>query len=622
MTFPPQPRHHRHSFCHRHPAATPVTGLCAPCLRERLEGIQNQSPSCTFSTTTTTAQLRRSKSCSGGHNPSCSSASEPRRKSCDVRAHNTLHDLFAIDDRIKDPNPNLNPNPLPSNVRDITVFQDLEEDGEFKTMKEFIDLEWGNKKSSRKSFWDAASVFSKKLRKWRRKQEEEKKKENNSSLEQAVGTNLRRLREAQPEVGEYGLGRRSCDTDARLSVDVGRLSVDGSRFSFEEPRASWDGYLIGKQNPKFTQTVLVKEDDNVAVGEERLSVVDEEEKSPGGTAQTRDYYADSVSSHRRRRSFDRRRMSLGEVDDFRSSIPNAKVSPETDGLFHGAKLLVTEKELRDSNWYSIKDYQKKSVESASKDVEVVASRVRQKEHNLKKLPKWKNLLNIWGLIQRQKGSEFGDEDMNVGGDLGNECLLESLRKLRMRRREASGDRDRSVERNSSNEKLMESLQMLRRASNSEEDRDIEGKVGDETLAESLQKLRMGRVSNADEDRDTEGQVCDGTLAESLQKLRMAKGDANEGVVGQKLVRSYSVSCRNSSKFEGAFHGMSSAETTGDTEKRRENVALQQNCSISYSPNNLDDGLLRFYLTPLRSYKGSKSGKSRLKSMQSAGVNEL
>lgn len=442
-------------------------------------------------------------------------------------------------------------------------------------MKDFIDLEWGSKKTSGKSLWEAASVFSKKLRKWRKKQSKKKEKTEGLVLDKV---NKRGLRDTQSEIGEYGLfGRRSCDTDPRLSVDFGRLSVDDSRFSFDEPRASWDGYLIGKQNPK------VNEEGNV--GEERLSVVKEEERSsPGGSAQTRDYYADSLT--RRRRSFDRsgsnRKISLGEADEVKSSISNAKVSPETVGLFHGAKLLVTEKELRDSNWYS-------SVESGSKDVGIVAAGVGQKGFDLKKARKWKNIWNIWGLIQRRKESEFEDEERSIGGDVGDERLAESLQKLR-------------------------------RVANGDEDRGIGGNVGEGTLAESLQKLRG--LANGDEVKGIGGIVADRTLAESLQKLRrVANGDANGSVVSQKLMRSYSVSARNS--VDGsAFYGMSVTPSKDDGEKRRENFVLQQNRSVRYSPNNHDNGLLRFYLTPMRSYRRSKSGISRLKNPHSVGGSVL
>ncbi|XP_022752663.1 UPF0503 protein At3g09070, chloroplastic-like [Durio zibethinus] len=567
MTTQPQSNHRqsqRLPTCQRHPTTTPVTSFCASCLRERLAGIQNNSPTAT--PTPSTFSFRRSKSCSGGPNPSSSSAaSELRRKSCDVRAHNTLHYLFAIDDKT------LNFNHPPSKVEAFQGFEEEEEEGELKTMKEFIDLEWGSKKTSGRSLWEAASVFSKTLRKWSKKQSKKKEKKEGLVLQKA---NRRGLRETQSEIGEYGLfGRRSCDTDPRLSVDIGRLSVDDSRFSFDEPRASGDGYLIGKQNSK------VNEEGNV--GEERLSVVKEEERScPGGSAQTRDYYADSLT--RRRRSFERsasnRKISLGEAEDFKSSISNAKVSPETVELFHGAKLLVTEKELRDSNWYS-------NVESGSKDVEFVADGVGQKGFHLKKARKWKNVWSILGLIQRQKESLFGEEKRNNGRDVGDGRLAESLQKPR-------------------------------RVANGEEDRGIRGNVDEATLAESLQKLR--RLANGDEGKGVGGNAADGTLAESLQKLRRgANGDANGSIVSQKLMRSCSVSSRHS--VDGSsFYGMSVPESKGYGDQTSENLMLQHNRSVRHSPN-LDNRPSRFYLTPLPSYKNSKSG-IRLRNSSSVGGN--
>ena len=72
---------------------------------------------------------------------------------------------------------------------------------------------------------------------------------------------------------------------------------------------------------------------------------------------------------KRRKSYDRSsRHGLLEVDEV-----IAKLLPKSVGLFHGAKFLVTERELRDSNWYSIKNNKPKSLELASKDVGCVAA---------------------------------------------------------------------------------------------------------------------------------------------------------------------------------------------------------------------------------------------------------
>ncbi|XP_010520665.1 PREDICTED: UPF0503 protein At3g09070, chloroplastic-like, partial [Tarenaya hassleriana] len=250
--------------------------------------------------------------------------------------------------------------------------------------------------------------------------------------------------------------------------------------------------------------------------------------NPGGTAQTRDYYSDS----RRRRSFDRsssiKRPGLLEINELKA-ISNAKVSPETVGLFHGAKLLVTEKELRDSNWYSIKSYTPETVQFD------VKGEVKEDGFELKKSrSKWAKGWSIWGLIQRKN-------QMKNGIKTGKSLKLEG---------------------------------------------------------------------NGDE----------GSLAESLLKLRrVAKGESN-GDVSQKLIRSYSVSARKScdgggfnihnggfeggrSSCDGLFHG-----SINGVEAKQSHLLQMKG---TYSPDNLEKGMFRFYLTPLRSHKMSKSGKCRL-----------
>ncbi|XP_058782128.1 protein OCTOPUS-like [Vicia villosa] len=529
----------RLTTCHRHPSK-PITGFCAYCLTERLSGIESSS---------TDPELRRTKSCSGSGRTSV--AVEPRRRSCEILAapelkHGTLSDLFNIDDERKKKKQTLNRN-VEIGVNEIGDFDGgetlrvlVENDEETKTMKEFIDLEIRSGKNggrdSRGSFWDAASVFSKRLRKWKRKQKLKRSGGGGACDGSVIGNGVgltsmevgkdrvRNFRETQSEVGEYGLslGRRSCDTDPRLSVD-------DSRFSFDAPRASWDGYLIGKTCPRFSPMVAINGDrvlvEEEEEGEEEEEVVNLESGGvggghyPGGSDETKHYYSD-----RRRRSFDRsnsRRKSIviGDVDELRV-ISNAKVSPATTELFYGAKVLITEEDLKGAKLNpknNVSVHSDCTTGSSSKEACDVELGGDQKGSN--KFHKWGKLWNKLGLVQRRKEDKLGEE----------EC--------------ASGN------------------------------------VVNKPVVESWQKLR-----------------------------RVVNGQGSESV-SEKLIRSYSVSCRNHSRMSGLVNGLGGPETKGNVLNGRQELTLQRNRSVRYSSSNVDTGLLRFYLTPLKSYRRSRSGKS-------------
>lgn len=84
----------------------------------------------------------------------------------------------------------------------------------------------------------------------------------------------------------------------------------------------------------------------------------------------------------------------------------------------------------------------------------------------------------------------------------------------------------------------------------------------------------------------------------------------------KLPRSYSTtSSRGSSIVVGSSHGTRKTEGKAIVKRRPEDV-LDRSRSARYSPNHLDNGLLRFYLTPLRSRRRSKLAKGRLKNSRS------
>ncbi|KAH0922366.1 hypothetical protein HID58_022384, partial [Brassica napus] len=321
-----------------------------------------------------------------------------------------------------------------------------EESGEHKkTMKEFIDLDWGNQMKKDNDF---ASIWSRKLKRFSLSHHKERRED------------------------EKLAGRRSCDVDPRLR-------------SFDR----------------------------------------------------------SVSS---------KRQGLLEVDELKA-ISNAKVSPETVGLFHGAKVLVTEKELRDSNWYSVKNHKPESKELVSRGKICVAASSERKQDSVelkKPKKKWAKGWNLWGLIQR-KNKEIKTE---------------------------------------------QSLKLERNA--------VEG-----SLAESLLKLR-----------------------------RVSKGETNGGV-SEKLLKSYSVSARKScdgvfsganivsgfeggrSSCDGLFHGSINSVEVGRSSfdglvngvEARQSQHLHQRKANDGTRENLDNSLSRLYLTPVRSHKASKSGKSRLMS---------
>ncbi|CAH9073230.1 unnamed protein product [Cuscuta europaea] len=312
MALKPDPlaRTRNFSACYRH-RTQPSIGICAACLRERLSGVDASAdpelsslpiipsllppvsgdagrnagvydcpnkagdPSSSFA-----PDLRRSRSVSGIHREGSCSSSEPRRVSCDVRDRNTLALLFDTNDCKTGPSAEIEvetesigypklgrvsgepikdaeidreirvPTPSVPIVNDVDM-----EEGELKTMKEYIDLEVQSRNQKPKdlrdiagNFWEAASVLSKKLQKWRQKQNANAKRvgsKTHTAHEHAIirksgKQNKENLRETQSDAGENGMGRRSCDTEPRISVENPHIMM------MDEPRASWDGYLVAR----------------------------------------------------------------------------------------------------------------------------------------------------------------------------------------------------------------------------------------------------------------------------------------------------------------------------------------------------------------------------------------
>ncbi|KAJ8533041.1 hypothetical protein K7X08_015930 [Anisodus acutangulus] len=611
LTQPP-----RSSFsCDKHPDEQ-FTGFCPECLCERLTTLDNNnnnnnpssSSRCPSSSSTAGAikslfskpsnnfppkpvkptlflpELRRTKSFSASKNDALefmkASALEPQRKSCDVRGRNTLWSLFSIDDETKSTSKptkptcsqTQNPNdedsgvvgrPVkeeeeddePENVVDKIIEENLPVENEvepeivvedevngdiLKPMKDHIDLDSQSKKAKKEiagSFWSAASVFSKKWHNWRKKQKLKKRNngENlgNLPVEKPI---LRRYRDTQSEITDYGFGRRSCDTDPRFSLDAGRISFDDPRYSFDEPRASWDGYLIGNGRSTFNRmppmvsviedapiVQIPRYDGQIPVEEPRLSMNSINEDEPGGSTQTKEYYSDSSS--RRRKSLDRSNSIRKTAAAVVAEIDNAKVLPAMGDQFLGAKVLVGERD-SNSNSNSVRDDCSETFELTGfrENGGSVIGNGERKESKKSKRWAW----NLWGFIHRRVSGNNKDEE---------------------------------------------------------------------------------------DDRYSRSNGVERSFSESWQDLRSTNDDVRGGSINRKVFRSNSsVSWRHSNGIGGSFGGSvrkSGVEMNGGhVKKKRDDFVLERNRSARYSPNHIDNGLLRFYLTPMRGSRRGLPGKSR------------
>ncbi|KAG2380770.1 UPF0503 protein [Vigna angularis] len=93
------------------------------------------------------------------------------------------------------------------------------------------------------------------------------------------------------------------------------------------------------------------------------------------------------------------------------------------------------------------------------------------------------------------------------------------------------------------------------------------------------------------------------------------GGGGGGFNGRMLRSNSSVSWRNAQGVGnggGGFGGFrrNGVQGNGNGKKGKEEFVLERNRSARYSPNNIDNGLLRFYLTPMRGSRRNGSVKSR------------
>ncbi|CAA0381797.1 unnamed protein product [Arabidopsis thaliana] len=483
-------------------------------------------------------ELRRTKSFSASkNNEGFSGVFEPQRRSCDVRLRSSLWNLFSQDEQRNLPSNvtggEIDVEPRKSSVAEpvlevndegeaesddeeleeeeeedyveagdfeilndsgelmreksdeiVEVREEIEEavkptkglsEEELKPIKDYIDLDSQTKKPSvRRSFWSAASVFSKKLQKWRQNQKMKKRRNGGDHrpgsarlpVEKPIG---RQLRDTQSEIADYGYGRRSCDTDprfsldagrfsldaGRFSVDIGRISLDDPRYSFDEPRASWDGSLIGRtmfppaaRAPPPPSMLSVVEDApppvhrHVTRADMQFPVeepappppvvnqtngVSDPVIIPGGSIQTRDYYTDSSS--RRRKSLDRSSSSMRKT----AAAVVADMDEPKLSLSSAISIDAYSGSLRDNNNYAVETADNGSFREPAM---MIGDRKVNSNDNNKKSRRW-GKWSILGLIYRKSVNKYEEEEeeeedryRRLNGGMVERSLSESWPELR------------------------------------------------------------------------------------------------------------------------------------------------------------------------------------------------
>ncbi|CAL0329568.1 unnamed protein product [Lupinus luteus] len=219
-------------------------------------------------------------------------------------------------------------------------------------MKTHIDLNspQQSKKGSKHlkgSFWSAPSVFTNKLHKWMQKHK--MKKHHNETISTTFPV--------ENPISDYCLRKRSCDTDPRFSLDIGRMSFENDpMYSFDEPRASLDGRRksIDRSNSiKKTAAAVVNEMVELKCG----SIVN----------------------------------------------TNANVNASKFGGF-------VDCDLRPNSLRGDCCSEKQTTELGFKDTSSVIRNGNWKGSNSKKSRRWSKAWSIWGFINRRGGNKDQDED--------------------------------------------------------------------------------------------------------------------------------------------------------------------------------------------------------------------
>ncbi|KAL2934225.1 hypothetical protein RDABS01_017344 [Bienertia sinuspersici] len=441
-------------------------------------------------------------------------------------------------------------------------------------MKDHIDLDSQNKKVGSKdlkelagSFWSAASVFSKKLRAWTKKNSNNnsnnQKMKKGSHTVQVGGKKGRNYRDTQSEIADYGFGRRSCDTDPRFSLDAGRYSVDAGRMSFDdvrcsfdEPRASWDGYLIGRTFPRMLPPMVSVVEDAPALAQAPVIVSRKDAQIP-----LEEPRRSSVSIN----GDDPMPGNAAQTKDYYSDSSSRKRRSldRSSSIRKTAAAVVAE--MDEVKSHECCNANKITHVAADMDylqgTKVVASGGDRDFRDF----------DLHSHSHSLRDDYSGSFDMGFSRDnasvLGSHCDSKGSKKSRRWR-------------------AWNIWGLIYRRSNT---KDVDVDVDD------------------DDDRYSRANGVERSYSESWN------GDPRAGFSRNVFRSNSSVSWRNSfnnnnigASFGGSIRKGGTMDSNTNGRKKKDEFVLERNRSARYSPSHADNGMLRFYLTPMR---GSRRGSS-------------